>query len=137
MLNVDAGGVAEAEVTTQGGANIVVSIPGVPDQATLERIRSSAKLEFRAVLQAGIAVVAEEGEEGAHRHHRHADATIEKLHHFVLPRERLGTIKTPHAIDTIKTPYTLDIVSTRHAPTSHHPSAIAISKFSRLLDFCP
>ncbi len=60
---VDAGGVAEAEVTTQGGANIVVSIPGVPDQATLERIRSSAKLEFRAVLQAGIAVVAEEGEE--------------------------------------------------------------------------
>ena len=52
---VDAGGVAEAEVSTQGGANIVVSIPGVPDQATLERIRSSAKLEFRAVLRAGIA----------------------------------------------------------------------------------
>ncbi|HEV8013558.1 MAG TPA: protein translocase subunit SecD, partial [Pontimonas sp.] len=36
---VDAGGVAEAEVSTQGGANIVVSIPGVPDEATLERIR--------------------------------------------------------------------------------------------------
>ncbi len=50
---VDAGGVAEAEVTTQGGSNIVVSIPGLPDQATLERIRSSAKLEFRAVLEAG------------------------------------------------------------------------------------
>ena len=52
---VDAGGVAEAEVSTQGGSNIVVSIPGVPDQATLERIRSSAKLEFRAVLQTGFA----------------------------------------------------------------------------------
>lgn len=49
---VDAGGVAEAEVTTQGGSNIVVSIPGVPDQATLQRIRSSAKLEFRPVLRA-------------------------------------------------------------------------------------
>ena len=52
---VDAGGVSEAEVTTQGGANIVVSIPGVPDPATLERIRSSAKLEFRAVLRTGFA----------------------------------------------------------------------------------
>jgi len=47
---VDATGVSEAEVTTQGGTNIVVSIPGTPDQATLDRIRSSAKLEFRAVL---------------------------------------------------------------------------------------
>jgi len=47
---VDASGVAEAEVTTQGGENIVVAIPGEPDQATLERIRSSAKLEFRPVL---------------------------------------------------------------------------------------
>lgn len=47
---VDASGVAEAEVTSQGGRNIVVAIPGEPDQATLERIRSSAKLEFRPVL---------------------------------------------------------------------------------------
>ena len=36
---VDAGGVAEAEVSTQGGSNIVVSIPGTTDEATLERIR--------------------------------------------------------------------------------------------------
>jgi len=47
---VDATGVSEAEVTTQGGTNIIVSIPGTPDQATLDRIRSSAKLEFRPVL---------------------------------------------------------------------------------------
>ncbi len=54
---VDASGVAEAEVTTQGGQNIVVGIPGEPDQATLERIRSSAKLEFRPVLIAGAAPI--------------------------------------------------------------------------------
>ena len=47
---VDAAGVNESEVTTQGGTNIVVSIPGTPDQETLDRIRSSAKLEFRPVL---------------------------------------------------------------------------------------
>ena len=57
---VDAGGVAEAEVSTQGGSNIVVSIPGTPDAATLERIRSSAKLEFRPVLVTGFSEVAEE-----------------------------------------------------------------------------
>lgn len=48
---VDAGGVSEAEITTQGGTNIVVALPGTPDEATLERIRSSAKLEFRPVLR--------------------------------------------------------------------------------------
>ena len=48
---VDASGVSEAEINTQGGQNVVVSIPGVADQATINRIESSAKLEFRAVLQ--------------------------------------------------------------------------------------
>ncbi|ROR81833.1 preprotein translocase subunit SecD [Plantibacter flavus] len=46
---VDASGVSEAEITTQG-QNVVVSIPGTPDEATLNRIESSAKLEFRPVL---------------------------------------------------------------------------------------
>ena len=50
---VNSSGVSEAEVNTQGGRNIVVSIPGTPDDATLDRIKSSAKLEFRAVLVAG------------------------------------------------------------------------------------
>ncbi len=61
---VDAGGVSEAEINTQGGQNIVVSIPGEPDAATIERIQSSAKLEFRAVLTADLAsnsVLTEEG----------------------------------------------------------------------------
>jgi preprotein translocase subunit SecD len=48
---IDAAGVSEAEINTQGGQNVVVSIPGVADQATINRIESSAKLEFRAVLQ--------------------------------------------------------------------------------------
>ncbi|EAR24444.1 protein export protein SecD [marine actinobacterium PHSC20C1] len=52
---VDASGVAEAEVTTQGASNVVVSIPGVPDEETLNRIQSSAKLEFRPVLYTEVA----------------------------------------------------------------------------------
>jgi preprotein translocase subunit SecD len=49
---IDSAGVSESEINTQGGQNIVVSIPGTPDDATLERIQSSAKLEFRPVLVA-------------------------------------------------------------------------------------
>jgi preprotein translocase subunit SecD len=49
---VDATGVSEAEISTLG-TNIVVAIPGEPDQATLDRLQASAKLEFRAVLVAG------------------------------------------------------------------------------------
>ncbi len=47
---IDAAGVSESEINTQGGKNVVVSLPGIPDQATIDRIESSAKLEFRAVL---------------------------------------------------------------------------------------
>ena len=61
---VDAGGVSEAEINTQGGQNIVVSIPGEPDDETLERIQSSAKLEFRAVLTADLASNSVVGNEG-------------------------------------------------------------------------
>jgi len=61
---VDAGGVSEAEINTQGGQNIVVSIPGEPDPETLERIKSSAKLEFRAVLLADAASNSTIGAEG-------------------------------------------------------------------------
>jgi len=55
---IDASGVSEAEITTQGSGgneNVVVSIPGVPDEATLNRIKSSAKLEFRPVLATEVA----------------------------------------------------------------------------------
>jgi len=47
---VDASGVSESQVTTQGDTNIIVSIPGTPDENTLALIKASAKLEFRPVL---------------------------------------------------------------------------------------
>jgi preprotein translocase subunit SecD len=51
---IDAAGVVEPEITTEGGDKIIISIPGKnPDQTTLDRIKASAKMEFRAVLLAG------------------------------------------------------------------------------------
>lgn len=47
---VDASGVAEAEITRQGQGNIVVGIPGDPDEATLDLVRRSAQMRFRSVL---------------------------------------------------------------------------------------
>ena len=47
---VDASGVSESQVITQGDRNIIVSITGIPDDNTLALIKASAKLEFRAVL---------------------------------------------------------------------------------------
>ena len=48
---VDGTGVSEAEITTQGAENIVVGLPGVPDEETRELIQASADMEFRPVLQ--------------------------------------------------------------------------------------
>lgn len=53
---VDAAGVSEAEITTQGSNHISVSIPGKADKETLRRIEASAKLDFRPVLQTGYGV---------------------------------------------------------------------------------
>lgn len=54
---INASGVSEAEINTQG-KNVVVSIPGKQvDEETRNRIQSSAKLEFRAVIALGVAVV--------------------------------------------------------------------------------
>ena len=61
---INASGVSEAEITTQGtgsSTNIIVSIPDEPDEATRERIQSSAKLEFRPVLRAEAAPAAAVG----------------------------------------------------------------------------
>ena len=49
---VNGSGVSEAEVTTQNGNNIVVSIPGKPDEKTLNLVKQSAQLTFRSVLVA-------------------------------------------------------------------------------------
>ncbi|KFF60634.1 preprotein translocase subunit SecD [Cryobacterium sp. MLB-32] len=61
---IDSAGVSESEINTQGGQNIVVSIPGTPDDATINRIESSAKLEFRPVLVAGAPSSAAIGADG-------------------------------------------------------------------------
>ncbi|MCU1578639.1 MAG: preprotein translocase subunit SecD [Rhodoglobus sp.] len=58
---IDASGVSEAEINTQGSQNIVVSIPGIPDDETLRRIESSAKLEFRPVIYTEAAPTAATG----------------------------------------------------------------------------
>jgi len=60
---VDASGVSEAEIRTEGANNIVVSIPGSPDEETLNRIQSSAKLEFRPVLLTDVAPTSSVGGE--------------------------------------------------------------------------
>ena len=47
---VDASGVSEAEISSQGGTNIVVQLPGSPSQETIDLVQSAAQLRFRAVL---------------------------------------------------------------------------------------
>ncbi|MCV2394534.1 protein translocase subunit SecD [Actinotalea sp. M2MS4P-6] len=51
---VDASGVSEAEITSQGSGqnrNIVVGLPGTPSQETLDLVRQSAMMYFRPVIK--------------------------------------------------------------------------------------
>jgi preprotein translocase subunit SecD len=50
---VDGTGVTEAEITTQGAENVVVGMPGVPDDETRQLIQASADMQFRPVLEVG------------------------------------------------------------------------------------
>ncbi|MGW6172988.1 protein translocase subunit SecD [Arthrobacter sp. NPDC055138] len=59
---VDGSGVAEAEITTQSGRNVVVSLPGIPDQRTRELIQASADMEFRPVLTSASGAAVPEAE---------------------------------------------------------------------------
>jgi preprotein translocase subunit SecD len=47
---VNGSGVTEAEVSTQNTADIVISLPGTPDQATLVSLAKSSQLSMRATL---------------------------------------------------------------------------------------
>ncbi len=63
---VDATGVGEADVASEGGRNVVVQIPGEADAETRERIEATAQLQLRSVLYAGepaTSFVGEDGEE--------------------------------------------------------------------------
>ena len=61
---VDASGVGEADVATEGGRNIVVQIPGQADEATRQRIQSSAQLQLRPVLFSGSPATSFVGQDG-------------------------------------------------------------------------
>lgn len=83
---VNASGVSEAEITTQGNNHISVAIPGKVDDATLKRIEASAALDLRGVLletfaadttsvpEEGDAVAGADGEENADAAAPEADA---------------------------------------------------------------
>ncbi|MGA7204791.1 MAG: protein translocase subunit SecD [Specibacter sp.] len=47
---VDGSGVSEAQITTQGGRNVVVQMPGTPSQQQRDLITASANMNFRAVI---------------------------------------------------------------------------------------
>ncbi|WP_253705865.1 protein translocase subunit SecD [Cellulosimicrobium sp. 72-3] len=51
---IDAQGVSEAEITSQGRNNIVVGIPGQPSQETIDLVSTSAQMRFRPVLSVGM-----------------------------------------------------------------------------------
>ena len=62
---VDAGGVSEAQISTAGGQNIIVSLPGTPSQATINSVKSSARMDFRSVLLTSAASTSAVGKKGA------------------------------------------------------------------------
>ncbi|QCR43527.1 protein translocase subunit SecD [Curtobacterium sp. SGAir0471] len=62
---INATGVSESQINTQGTNNIVVSIPGKPDKATIDRIEAAAKLTFRPVLYTEAATNTAVGGDGA------------------------------------------------------------------------
>ena len=62
---IDANGVSEAEISTQGGDNIVVSIPGSPTKEQLDAIRKPSQLRFRAVFVQNVDTSAAQANPGA------------------------------------------------------------------------
>ncbi len=54
---IDASGVSEAEITSQGANQIVVGIPGSPSQATIDLVKQAAQMDFRVVLKEGAPAV--------------------------------------------------------------------------------
>ncbi|HAQ60123.1 MAG TPA: protein translocase subunit SecD [Microbacterium sp.] len=61
---VDASGVGEADVATEGTNNVVVQIPGTADEETRQRIERSAQLQLRPVIFSGSPATEFVGEDG-------------------------------------------------------------------------
>lgn len=83
---VDASGVAEADITTEGGRNIVVQMPGAVDDETRAKIQASAQLEFRSVIATTNAATAFVGEDGNETP-------------FPAPAETANAVPTPEPTD--------------------------------------
>ena len=62
---VDASGVGETDVATEGGRNVVVQIPGTVDEETRQRIQASAQLQLRPVIFSGSPATEFVGDDGA------------------------------------------------------------------------
>jgi len=73
---VDASGVGEADVTTEGGKNIVVQIPGEADNETRQRIEASAQLQLRPVLYSGAPANTFVGQDGAETPYPTPDSSL-------------------------------------------------------------
>ncbi len=85
---VDASGVGEADVATEGGRNIVVQIPGQADDATRQRIQSSAQLQLRPVLFTGSPATSFVGEDGKQHPYPTPDPSCGDPHRVADQRER-------------------------------------------------
>ena len=73
---VDAAGVSESQITTQGSDNIVVAIPGNADQETRDRIQASAQMQLRPVLYAADSATSFVGEDGEQTPYPTPDPTL-------------------------------------------------------------
>ena len=73
---VDASGVSESQITTQGSDNIVVALPGNPDQAQRDRIESSAQMQLRPVLYTTVPATSFIGEDGEETPYPTPDASL-------------------------------------------------------------
>lgn len=73
---VDASGVAEADITTEGGRNIVVQTPGEADEEQRARIEATAQMEMRTVLVASAPSNQYMGEDGEPTPYPSPDPTL-------------------------------------------------------------
>ncbi len=76
---VDAAGVSEPDITTEGGRNIVVQLPGVVDEETRARIEASAQMELRAVIHADVGTNQFIGDDGQPTPYPSPDPTLNAI----------------------------------------------------------
>ena len=125
---IDANGVSEAEITTQGGRSIVVSIPGQPTAEQLDAISKPSQLRFRAVYVQALDSNATPGQPERHadRHGhaaRHAVGHGDRRRDRARPRRR-GTA-TPSTSATAQNGVVPDALRAATTPATPAPTATA------------